>query len=60
MAGKQRYCWVCGDDMGIIENRLWDRRDTCGKLECNRAAADAERERREQSHRDLDDRMGWT
>ncbi len=59
MAGKQRYCWICGEDMGFIESRFYDRRDTCGKLTCEREARDAAREEREEAHRDLDDRMGW-
>lgn len=57
---KQRFCWNCGEDMGFIENCYYDRRDVCGKLECNRAAADAAREEREDAHRELDDRMGWS
>jgi hypothetical protein len=59
MSGKQRYCWVCGDDMGVIDDRHYDRRDTCGKVTCEREAKDAAQEEREQAHRDLDDRLGW-
>lgn len=59
MSGRQRYCWVCGDDMGFIENRHYDRRDTCGKGTCEREASDTAREEREQAHRDLDDELGW-
>lgn len=39
--GKIRYCWVCGADMGFIENRYFDRLDTCGDRECEREARDA-------------------
>ena len=59
MSKKQRYCWVCGEDMGLIEDRYYDRRDTCGKQACERDARDVAREEREEAHRDLDDRMGW-
>lgn len=59
MSGKQRYCWVCGGGMGFIEAKYYDRRDTCGKLVCEREARDAAQEEREEAHRDLDESMGW-
>ena len=59
MSAKQRYCWVCGDDMGVIEDRNYDRRDTCGKVSCEREAREADRDEREQAHHDLNDKMGW-
>jgi hypothetical protein len=59
MTAKQRYCWNCGEDMGFIENRYYDKHDTCGKLECQREAQAMYREEREEAHRDLDERMGW-
>ncbi len=59
MAAKQRYCWNCGEDMGFIENRYYDKFDTCGKLECQREERAAYREEREEAHRDLDERMGY-
>ena len=59
MSKKQRYCWVCGEDMGFVEDQYYDRRDTCGKHACEREAREAACEEREEAHRDLDDRMGW-
>ena len=59
MAIKERHCWHCGESMGMIESKYWSHGDTCGKRECDRAAQEAEREHREEAHRDLDDRMGW-
>jgi hypothetical protein len=45
--------------MGFIEAKYYDRRDTCGKLVCEREARDAAQEEREEAHRDLDESMGW-
>lgn len=59
MAIKERHCWACGESMGPIDSRHYDRRDTCGKLECAREERDVYHEEREQAHHDLDDRMGW-
>lgn len=57
--GKVRHCWNCGADMGFIENRYYDRMDTCGKPECMRAERDALAEQRERAHDDLDRAHGW-
>lgn len=57
--GKVRHCWNCGEDMGFIENRYYDRMDVCGSKDCNRAARDASREEREEAHEQLDRDMGW-
>jgi hypothetical protein len=59
MTTKERFCWYCGDSMGLIESRYYDRRDTCGKLECQREERAAYQEEREEAHRELDERMGW-
>lgn len=56
--GKIRHCWYCGADMGFIENRYYDRGDTCGKQECDRAARDAHAEEREEAHDRVDDYYG--
>tara|TARA_Y100000815_G_scaffold232876_2_gene223861 strand:+ start:99005 stop:99214 length:210 start_codon:yes stop_codon:yes gene_type:complete len=56
--GKVRHCWNCGADMGFIENRFYDRMDTCGSRECERAARDAFEEDREEAHRAVDDYYG--
>ena len=55
---QERFCWNCGASMGRIERKYYDSRDTCGEVECNRAAADAERAERDEAHRKLDERMG--
>lgn len=52
--GKERFCWVCGESMGFVENRYYDRRDTCGARECNREARDAEAVERREAHEQLD------
>lgn len=59
--GKVRHCWNCGADMGFIENRFYDRRDTCGQIECERAARDAYADERDEAHRAVDDYFdgGW-
>lgn len=53
-----RLCFNCGEELGRY--RDYDPLDTCGKSECNREAADAERQRRNDAHDDLDDRIGWS
>lgn len=58
-AGKQRHCWHCGADMGFIENRFYDSRDTCGSAECERSARDADQQERDEAHEQLDREMGW-
>jgi hypothetical protein len=37
-----------------------DRRDTCGKRECEREARDQDRFEREEAHRQLDEERGWS
>jgi hypothetical protein len=56
---RERHCWNCGASMGVIEDRYYQRGDTCGRSECNRAAADAEREERDAAHAALDADRGW-
>lgn len=60
-AGKIRHCWNCGADMGFIENRFYDRMDTCGASECEREARNACEQEREDAHREVDDYYdgGW-
>lgn len=57
--GKVRHCPNCGADMGFIENRYYDRRDTCGARECEREARDAAEAERDEAHERLDRDMGW-
>lgn len=52
--GKVRSCWNCGADMGFIENRYYDRMDTCGSAECLREERDAARAERDDAHDQLD------
>lgn len=57
--GKVRHCWNCGADMGFIENRYYDRRDTCGSPACEREARDQEQADRDEAHEQLDRDRGW-
>jgi anaerobic ribonucleoside-triphosphate reductase len=57
--GKIRRCWNCGADMGFIENRYYDRRDTCGSRECEREARNQDQAERDEAHERLDRYMGW-
>jgi hypothetical protein len=56
---QMRYCWNCGDEMGVIERKFYDPHDTCGKIECNREARYAEEVERSEAHDQLDRDMGW-
>lgn len=56
---KLRHCWNCGADMGVIEDRYYDRSDTCGAAECAREARDQARAERDEAHEQLDRDMGW-
>lgn len=59
LKGKMRRCWNCGRELGVIEDRHYDRRDTCGQIECEREArAEAEAER-DEAHERLDRERGW-
>lgn len=57
--GRVRHCPYCGEDMGFIEDRYYERTDPCGKPSCNREAADVAREEREEAHDQLDREQGW-
>ena len=56
---KERFCWYCGESMGVIADKYYHRSDTCGKIECNREARDVERQERDDAHDRLDEEMGW-
>lgn len=56
---KERFCWNCGASMGIVEDKYYDRGDTCGKGECNRAAQDSFSQERDEAHEQLDRDLGW-
>ena len=57
--GKARFCWVCGESLGFIENRHYDKLDTCGQSGCERELRDAVNEERRETHRRLDEDRGW-
>jgi hypothetical protein len=59
MPGKMRHCWNCGAEMGLIEDRYFDRRDTCWRLACEREARDQERAERDKAHEQLDRDLGY-
>lgn len=56
---KERFCWNCGASMGVIENRYYDSRDTCGATECDREARYQAESERAEAHEQLDRDMGW-
>lgn len=53
-AGKTRYCWYCGQNMGWIANRDYDTRDTCESAECAREVRSAAAEDRQDAHDQID------
>lgn len=56
---RERFCFNCGASLGVIEDRYYDRTDTCGDRECERAARDQAECEREDAHEQLDRDMGW-
>lgn len=56
---RERFCFNCGASMGVIEDRYYDRRDTCGSRECEREARDEAAAERDEAHERLDRDMGW-
>lgn len=59
MSTKERFCCYCGDSLGVIESRYYDRTDTCGKRECERAIQDDQQREREEAHDRLDESPGY-
>ena len=57
--GKERRCWNCGNSMGFIEDKFYDRRDTCGDRQCEREARDEDAAEQASAHEQLDRDMGW-
>ncbi len=55
---SMRYCWYCGTELGDIAGRNYDRTDTCGARECERALRDMIDEEREERHREIDRELG--
>lgn len=56
---KMRYCFNCGDELGVYKSCHYDRMDDCGKNECSRAARDYFEEERESAHEQLDRDLGY-
>lgn len=56
---KMRFCCVCGGEIGVFEDKHYDRRDTCGQRECEREMRDADAAEREEAHEQLDRDMGY-
>jgi hypothetical protein len=54
---KKRFCFCCGEE--LEPSKLYDRYDTCGKLECDREARNQMAEERDEAHEQLDRDMGW-
>lgn len=57
--GRERHCWNCGASLGWIEDRFYDRTDTCGASECEREAHREAVIERDEAHERLDRDMGW-
>lgn len=56
---KERFCWHCGESLGVIERKYYDRMDVCGKNECLRELRNALADERAEAHRKLDEERGW-
>lgn len=56
---RLRHCCVCGAEMGLIQDRHYDRNDTCGKTDCEREMRDQHEAYRDEAHERLDRDMGW-
>ena len=56
---RMRFCWNCGAEMGLIEDKHYDSRDTCGALECQRAEQDAAAQERAEAYERLDRDLGY-
>jgi hypothetical protein len=56
---KMRRCWNCGAELGMIDDKNYDRMDTCGDPECEHELQSALRAEREEAHRILDNDMGY-
>jgi len=57
--GIPRFCWNCGASLGLVEDRFYDRKDTCGSRLCERALTDEIEAEREERHREIDDDYRW-
>jgi hypothetical protein len=57
MKPKMRHCFNCGKQIGNYSD--YDPLDTCGEIECDRAARDATAQERNEAHEQFDRDMGW-
>lgn len=57
---KLRHCWNCGAEIGYIDDRFYDKGDTCESIECNREARNQDAAERAEAHDQLDRDMGWS
>ena len=46
--------------MGVIEDKYYERNDTCGRIECVREATYAAEAERSEAHEQLDRDRGWS
>ena len=51
---KMRYCFICGCEIGIYENRFHNRTDTCGERECERDVRNMYEQEGAEAHEKLD------
>ena len=56
---KMRHCFYCGEELGLYENRHYDKYDTCGKRECEREVRDIFQAERDEAHEQLDRDLGY-
>jgi hypothetical protein len=59
LKGRERFCACCGESLGRIADRYYDRSDTCGRPDCDREARDMDRAEREDMHERLDRDLGY-
>lgn len=58
-SARMRQCCVCGKEIGVLQERYYDRNDTCGGIECDREMRDQFAAERDEAHEKLDRDMGW-
>jgi hypothetical protein len=54
---RMQRCFYCGAEIGVMAYA--EPFDTCGKPECDREAAAAQRQERDEAHEQLDRDRGW-
>jgi hypothetical protein len=57
MAKRKQFCFNCGEPQGEFD--AYGEIVSCGKVECEREARNAQAAEREDAHRNLDESMGW-